>query len=143
MVMTAELGGYDQHACVARAQHELELALPEDRHQRLADRAEPERGQRDRDELEQVGQLVGDRLACFDAELEQQRRPALRGLLELAEAPLPQCPALTNLDDRTGAGPLAGVLPDELGDQPLGYVSSPGELGTSEVTAIGIPSAFM
>jgi hypothetical protein len=35
------------------------------------------------------------------------------------------------------------VLPHELCDQAVSYVSSPAEFGTSEVTAIGIPSVFM
>ncbi len=42
VVVAAELAWHDQHAAVAGAQHELELVLAEDRHQRLADRADPQ-----------------------------------------------------------------------------------------------------
>ena len=54
VVAAPERAGHEQHAGAALAEHERQLALAEDRHQRLAHGAEAQRGQRDRHEINLV-----------------------------------------------------------------------------------------
>ena len=143
VIMTAELVGDDQHPCPALTQHELQLVFSEDRHQRFAHGADPHRAERDRDELEQVRQLVGDGLAGPDAELEQTAGPALGCRGQLVEGPAALLTILADRDHGADARPLAGVKAHELGDQWRRYLRSPSESGTRVATSIGIPSAFI
>ena len=89
VVVAAERVGDDQHPGGALAEHEMELALAEDRHQRLADGADPERREADCDEFEPIGKLVGDRIARRNPQLQQRRRGAVGSRVELGPGQLP------------------------------------------------------
>ena len=70
----------------AEAQHEAQLALAEDRHQRIGDRADAVAGEEQRRELPPVRQLERDHVALADAALEEPRRDLVDPLAELGIA---------------------------------------------------------
>ena len=72
VVATPEHARNEQHAGAALAQHERQLTLAEDRHQRLAHRTRAQCAQGDRHELEAVRELEGHGLALQHAKPEQR-----------------------------------------------------------------------
>ena len=133
VVVAAETVRDEQHPSPGLAQHELELSLPEDRHQWLAHRPDAQRGQHNRHELEPVWQLESHRLAAPDAELEQLRRDPLGLCLQRAPGELPAA----GLGDCERIRALAGVTV-QIVDQHR-YTDD----GTRGVIPAGMPSAFM
>ena len=86
VVEATEQLGHDQHLGLGEGQHVTELALAEDRHERVDDRPEPAAGQRDDNELPPVRQLDGDDVAPADAEAEQRAGSARDLVAELGIA---------------------------------------------------------
>ena len=138
MVATPVFPRHEQHAGAALAQHERELALAEDRHQRLAHRAGPQRAQRDRDELEAVGELESHRLALEYAEQEQRCCDPVGVVSQSSPGQLAHRTVGADLHDRPPARPLAGV-PVEVVEDHRACSSA----GTARDTAAGIPRRFM
>jgi hypothetical protein len=83
MVEAAPQGGDDSHLGLAEAQHEAQLALAEDRHQRIGDGADAVAGEEQRRELPPVRQLEGDHVALADTALQQPRRDSFDSIAEL------------------------------------------------------------
>ncbi|MCY1556963.1 hypothetical protein D9M68_937660 [compost metagenome] len=80
-----------QHAALGVAEHEGQLALAEDRHQRVEDRADTHAGQVQGGHLPPVGQLAGHHIGFFHAEADEAGGHAGDDPVEFAVA---QCGAL-------------------------------------------------
>lgn len=79
-----------------------------------------QRGQGDDDELTPVRQLVGDRLARLDAQLQQQRGHLVGLGVELRPGPGAARPGRPGVGDRGRVRALAGPLADPLADRHRG-----------------------
>ena len=138
VIAAAERVRDEQDTSVALAQHELELALAEDRHERLAHGAGAQRAQRDGHELEAVRELECHRLALEDGEPEQRRRDPGRLVLQSSPSQFANRSVRPDLDDRSLARSLPGVPVEIVEDH-----RTSSSAGTSCDTAAGMPSAFM
>ena len=74
---------HDGNLGFGEAHHEAQLALAEDRHQRIGDRADAAAGVEQRRELPPVRQLESDHVAAADAALDEPRRDLVHALAEL------------------------------------------------------------
>ena len=101
-VKAAEPLGRDQQLGLAMLEHEAELALAEDMHQRIDDRTDARAGQVGQRELPPVGQLAGHDVVLAHAQAVQADGHPVRHLRQLAVAE-----AL----DLTGLGAIGGQRP--------------------------------
>jgi hypothetical protein len=134
VVTTAERAGHEQDPGTTLAQHERQLALAEDRHQRLAHRAGPQRAQRDRHELEPVGELERNGLTRPHAEPAQRCRDRVGVVLQSSPGQLAHRSVGADLDYRSLVWSFAGVSVQIAEDHMTGTVPD---------TAAGTPRAFM
>ena len=109
VIDVAERGRHDQHLGPGEAEHEGELALAEDDHQRVGDRAELEGGEMEHGELPPVGQLEGDDVALADAAPGEADRDAIGQAIEFGVGQ-------AHFGRPVGAGGDDGDLVAEAGD---------------------------
>ena len=103
MIEAAKPGGHDQYPGLREIHHELQFALPKDRHQRIADRAQLETGQMNGDEFPPVGQLKGHHFAGAHTYRSQAGGDPVRARVEFAVAQRMADPALRPIVHHRGA----------------------------------------
>ena len=129
VVEAAERAGHDEELRLRETEHEVQLALAEDRHQRVEDRTEPGAGRVEHEMVPPAGQLYGHDSAAPDPQLgEAQRRPVGQSL-QLSESqgdPLPAGGLAA--DHRDIAGPRGRDPVEMIDDQIVAPEAGAGHL---------------
>src|SRR5208283_6326 len=112
------LARYDEDLALGEAQHEFDLALAKDRHHRIYDGAYAPTCEHQRRELPPVGELTGNDIVVFDAQLGKAYGQAVD---QGAEFPIAQAPAVSfhrvEIDDGRFVRNLSQAAIEVIGEQ--------------------------
>src|SRR5215813_5963014 len=120
MIKAAPECGHDRDFRLGEAQHEAQLALAKDRHQRIGDRTNATAGVEQRRELPPVRQLKGDHVALADATVEQAQGDLVDAVAKLSVTQ-PNLAALCTIPThkRGAPGAAADGLVEVVDGQPV------------------------